>query len=85
MQRALRLDVGVRQRAFSLKLLAGEDEALLVRRDALLILDLLLDIRDARRGLDVQRDRPARQRPDEDLCGGGGGGGGGGREAEERE
>jgi len=83
-QRALRLDVVVRQRAFSLKLLAGEDEALLVWRDALLVLDLLLDVRDARRGLDVERDCLARQRLDEDLCGGGGGGGGG-REAEERE
>ena len=85
MQCGLLRDVVVRERALILELLAAKDEALLVRRDALLILDLLLDIRDARRGLDVQRDRPARQRPDEDLCGGGGGGGGGGREAEERE
>jgi hypothetical protein len=42
----LLLDVVVRERAAILQLLAGEDQALLVRRDALLVLDLGLDILD---------------------------------------
>jgi len=40
----LLLDVVVRESATVLELLSGKDEALLVRRDALLILDLGLDI-----------------------------------------
>ena len=40
MQRRLLLDVVVRERAAILELLAREDEPLLVRRDALLVLDL---------------------------------------------
>jgi hypothetical protein len=40
-QRGLLLDVVVGQRAAVLQLLAREDQALLVRRDALLVLDLL--------------------------------------------
>jgi hypothetical protein len=40
----LLLDVVVGQSAAILELLAGEDEALLVRRNALLILDLGLDV-----------------------------------------
>ena len=46
-QRAPLLDVVVRERAAVLELLAREDEALLVRRDALLVLHLLLDVLDA--------------------------------------
>ena len=38
MQRGLLLDVVVRQRAAVLELLAREDQALLVRRDPLLVL-----------------------------------------------
>merc|ERR1711916_352438 len=38
----LLLDVVVRERAAVLQLLAGEDEALLIRGDALLVLNLLL-------------------------------------------
>ena len=72
MQRALLLDAVVRERAAVLDLLAGEDEALLVRRYALLVLDLALDALDAVRGLDVQRDGLAGQRLDEDLGGGAG-------------
>jgi hypothetical protein len=41
-QSRLLLDVVVGQRAPVLQLLAGEDEALLIRRDALLVLNLLL-------------------------------------------
>jgi len=66
-QRGLLLDVVVRQRAAVLELLPGEDEALLVRRDAFLILNLLLDILDTIRGLDIQRDRLACQGLDKDL------------------
>ena len=43
-QGGLLLDVVVRQGAPVLQLLTSEDEALLVRRDALLVLDLLLHI-----------------------------------------
>ena len=50
-----------------LKLLARKDEALLVRRDALLVLDLLLHVLDRVGRLDVERDRLARQGLDEDL------------------
>ena len=40
MEGRLLLDVVVGQRAAVLQLLAGEDQTLLIRRDALLILDL---------------------------------------------
>ena len=60
----LLLDVVVGQRAVVLELLARKDQALLVRGNALLVLDLGLDIGNRVRRLDVQRDRLARQR----LC-----------------
>ena len=44
MESRLLLDVVVGKGATVLKLLAGEDQALLVRRNALLVLDLGLDI-----------------------------------------
>uniref|UniRef100_J3MGX3 Uncharacterized protein n=1 Tax=Oryza brachyantha TaxID=4533 RepID=J3MGX3_ORYBR len=47
------LDVVVSQGAAILKLLASEDETLLVRRDALLVLDLGLHVVDRVRGLDL--------------------------------
>ena len=66
-ERALLLDVVVRQRATVLELLAGEDQALLVRRDALLVLDLGLDVLDAVRRLDLEGDgltyRARREKP----------------------
>ena len=52
-----------------LELLAREDEALLVGRDALLVLDLLLHVLDRVRRLDVQRDGLARQCLHKDLRG----------------
>lgn len=55
------LDVVVGEGAAILELLAGEDQALLVRRDALLVLDLGLDVVDGVRGLDLQGDGLARQ------------------------
>ena len=63
----LLLDVVVSERAAVLQLLAGEDQTLLVRRDALLVLDLLLDVLDGVLTLDVERDGLAGQRLDEDL------------------
>jgi len=63
----LLLDVVVGERAAILQLLAGEDETLLIWRDAFLVLDLGLDILDGVTGLDLERDRLARQCLDEDL------------------
>merc|ERR1719198_1607430 len=67
MERRLLLDVVIRERAAVLELLAREDEALLIRRNALLVLDLLLHVVDRVRRLDVEGDRLARQSLDEDL------------------
>ena len=61
MERRLLLDVVVGQGAAVLELLAGKDEPLLVRRDALLVLDLGLDVVDRVRRLDLERDRLASQ------------------------
>jgi len=58
-QRALFLDVVVGERPAVLELLAGEDEALLVGGDALLVLDFALDHVDGVGGLDLERDRLA--------------------------
>merc|ERR1712066_267997 len=66
-QRGLLLDVVVRQRAAILQLLPREDQTLLVRGDALLVLDLRLDVVNGVAGLHVQRDGLPRQRLDEDL------------------
>ena len=54
------LDVVVGQSATILELLSGEDQSLLVRWDALLVLDLALDIVDRIRGLDLKGDGLAR-------------------------
>ena len=54
MEGGLLLDVIISKGAAILKLLASKDKALLVRRDALLVLDLRLDIVDSVRGLDLQ-------------------------------
>ena len=61
MQSGLLLDVVVRESASILELLAGEDKALLVRGDALLVLDLRLHIVDSVRALDLESDGLARQ------------------------
>ena len=67
MKRRFLLNVVVRKGAAILKLLAGEDEALLVWRNALLILNLRFHVVDRVRGLDLQSDRLSRQGLDEDL------------------
>jgi len=64
---ALLLDIIIRQGASILKLLAGEDEALLVGRDALLILNLRLDVVNGIGGLHLESDRLSSQRLHEDL------------------
>merc|ERR1712100_212646 len=66
-ERRLLLDVVVGQRPAVLQLLASEDQPLLVRWDALLVLDLGLDVLDGVRALDLQRDGLPRQCLDEDL------------------
>ena len=56
MQSGLLLDVVVGQGSAILELLAGEDQALLVWRNALLVLDLCLNVVDGVRGLHLQGD-----------------------------
>jgi len=63
----LLLDVVVRKSTAVLELLAGEDEALLVGRDALLVLDLGLHVVDGVGGLDLEGDGLAGEGLDEDL------------------
>ena len=67
MQRRLLLDVVVSECAAVLELLARENETLLIRRNALLVLDLLLHVLDRVAGLHVERDGLARERLHEDL------------------
>mmetsp|Transcript_4654 Transcript_4654/g.11797 ORF Transcript_4654/g.11797 Transcript_4654/m.11797 type:complete len:272 (-) Transcript_4654:106-921(-) len=68
-QGALLLDVVVREGAAVLKLLSGKDKTLLVRRDALLVLNLRLDVLDGVRGLDLEGDGLSREGLHEDLHG----------------
>ena len=65
----LLLDVVVGESAAILELLAGEDQALLVRGDAFLVLDLLLHVLDGVGRVDVKSDRLAREGLHEDLHG----------------
>ena len=67
MNRRLPLNVVVCERPIVLELLAAEDEALLVARDALAVLDFGFHGLDGVRRLDIERDRLARERLDEDL------------------
>jgi len=62
MEGRLLLDVVIGESAAILKLLAGENQALLVRRDTLLVLDLALDVVDGVRGLDLKGDGLAGER-----------------------
>lgn len=71
---ALLLDVIVGQGAAVLELFASEDEALLIGRDSLLVLDLGLDIVDGVRGLDLKGDGLSGEGLNEDLHAGGKGG-----------
>ena len=67
MEGRLLLDVVVRKSAAVLKLLASEDEALLIGRDALLVLNLGLDVVNGVRRLDLKGDGLAGEGLDEDL------------------
>ena len=64
---ALLLDVVVRKSAAILKLLASEDQTLLVRRNTLLVLNLRLDVIDGVGGLDLKRNSLAGQGLDKNL------------------
>jgi len=66
-ERRLLLDVIVGQGAAIFKLLSCEDQALLIRRDPFLVLNLRFHIVDGVASFDVQRDGFARQRFHEDL------------------
>ena len=61
------LDVVIRKGTAVLQLLASEDQALLVGRDAFLVLNLSLDIVYGVTGLNIQGDRLACQGLDKDL------------------
>merc|ERR1712109_390825 len=66
-ERGLLLDVVVGEGPSVLKLLSSEDQPLLVRGNALLVLDLGLDVLDGVGGLDLKGDGLASQGLDEDL------------------
>ena len=67
MKRALLLNIIVRECAPILELLAGKNETLLIRRDALFVLNLGLDVVNGVRGLNLERDSLAGESLDEDL------------------
>ena len=67
MESGFLLDVVVGKSAAVLELLARKDKALLVRRDALLVLDLALDHVDRVRRLNLKCDRLPCQRFHKDL------------------
>ena len=56
MESALLLDIVVGQGAPVLELLARKNQALLIRRNAFLVLDLALNVVDSVRGLDLEGD-----------------------------
>ncbi len=66
-KRGLLLDVVVRERAVVLELLAGKDEALLVWRNAFLVLDLGFHVCNGIGRLHIERDGFARKGLDENL------------------
>lgn len=65
--RSYLLDVVVGESATIFKLLSGKDQTLLVRGNALLVLDLGLDIVDGVGGLDLEGDGLAREGLDETV------------------
>merc|ERR1719253_1548433 len=67
MQSRFFLNVVVRQGAAVLQLFASKDQALLIWRDAFLILNLCLDIVNRVAGLNIKSDGLAREGLDEDL------------------
>ena len=69
MESGLLLDIIVGEGAAVLKLLAGEDQALLVRGNSFLVLDLAFDIIDRVRGLHLEGDGLPREGLDKNLHG----------------
>jgi len=67
MEGGLLLDVVIGKSAAVFELLAGEDETLLIGRNALLILDLSLHVVDGVAGLDFESDSLAGEGLNEDL------------------
>merc|ERR1712210_129700 len=67
MEGRLFLDVVVRQSPAILELLASKDQPLLIWRNALLVLDLGLDVLNGIRGLNLKGDGLASQSLDKDL------------------
>ena len=67
MEGRLLLDVVIRESAAVLELLSGEDQTLLIGRDALLILDLGLHVVDGVAGLDLECDGLSGESLHEDL------------------
>lgn len=71
MERRFLLNVVVGQRASIFELLPSKDETLLIRGNALLVLNLDLDIINSVAGLNVERDGLSSEGLDKDLCEGG--------------
>ena len=67
MEGGLLLDVVVGESAAVFELLSSEDETLLIRRNAFLILNLGLDVVDGVRGLDLEGDGLSGEGLNEDL------------------
>jgi hypothetical protein len=67
MQGTFLLNIIVTQRTTVLQLLAGKNETLLIRRNALLVLNLGLDVFNGIRGLDIERNGLSRESLDENL------------------
>ena len=67
MKRRLLLNIVIRQRSAILQLFSCKNEALLIRWNALLVLNLRLNRLNAVRWFHVERDRLARECLDEDL------------------
>jgi len=66
-QGGLLLNVVIRESATILQLLAGENQALLIRGDTFLVLNLRFHVVDGVGRLDLQSDRLTRKGLDEDL------------------
>merc|ERR1719361_1285243 len=69
MQSRLLLDIVIRQSSSIFQLFSGEDQPLLFRRNALLILNLGLHVLDRIIGFHIQRNRLSREGLDKDLHG----------------
>ena len=67
MESGLFLDVVIRQGSAILKLLSGEDQSLLIWRDAFLVLDLGFDVLNGVCWFDIEGDGLTSESLDEDL------------------